>query len=157
MRLSTDTTNNESSTFCRLMFLGSLPCVLLADLSKLSCYLLSSFSSIPWSFECSSLSGPQNHSFREHERVQNALMVVGTVSCIPCPMTCGVCEKAPQSSGISGKYWKPHSAFPCGPWRSCLQCNCSSGPGLSVQEAVALLMIILRSPLVEQRWAKVKQ
>lgn len=35
--------------------------------------------------------------------------------------------------------------------------TCSSGPGLLVQEAVALLVIILKSPLLGQRWAKFKQ
>lgn len=43
-----------------------------------------------------------------------------------------------------------HTGFPGGPHGSRLQCNCSSGLGLLVQEAIALLMIILKFPLPGQ-------
>lgn len=59
----------------------------------------------------------------------------------------GVCEDAPSFSGITRKYRKPSYWSPLCPCGSCLQCNCSSGLGLLIQEAVALLMIMLKCPL----------
>lgn len=59
----------------------------LADPSKLFIFSIV-FLSIPESFECSSLSGPQNHSFREHERVQNEVIVDCIVSYVHCQ--CGI-------------------------------------------------------------------
>lgn len=88
MRFSADTANNWSFIFFLLKFLGSLLCVFLADPSKLFVIFSIVFLSIPESFDCSSLSGPQNHSFHEHEGVQNELIVDCIVSYIQCQ--CGV-------------------------------------------------------------------
>lgn len=100
-----------------------------------------------------SLSGPQNHSFHKHERMQNELIVNCIASYVQSLVTpvCLVSVKIHRNFlELLENARSSHAGFPGGPRGSCLQCNCSSGLGLLVQEAIALLMIILKFPLLGQ-------
>lgn len=99
---------------------------------------------------CPPLSGPQNHSFHEHERTQNELTVDCVTSYVPCLTTwsCWCLWRCTSFSGTTGKYRKLPDWFPL--WSMWVLCLVFSGLGLLVQEAVALLMIILKCSLPGQ-------
>lgn len=102
-------------------------------------------------WKCPSFSGLQNHSFRERERMQIAHWTV--LSSVPCLMKTILLVSVKMHHHFLEWVWNTgnwYTSFPCGPSGSYLWCDCSSGIGLLVQEAAALLMIILKFPPLGQ-------
>lgn len=70
-----------------------------------------------------------------------------------CPMSTDIVllvsvQVARNLQGLLGNTRSSRPGFPCGPWDLVFGVICLSRRGLSVQEAVALLMILLKFPLL---------
>ncbi|KAF6130889.1 hypothetical protein HJG60_007846 [Phyllostomus discolor] len=110
------------------------------------------FPDIPATVECSLLSSLQRRRLQGHERTQKEPTVDCVMSWV-CPTSTDavllVSVRVPHNlQELLENTRSSHPGSPCGPRNLVFSVNCLSRLGLSVQEAVALLMTILKFPLL---------
>lgn len=110
------------------------------------------FPDIPGTVECPLLSSLQSRRLQGHDRTQKEPTGDYVMSCV-CPASTDavslVSVRVPHTlQELLENTRSSHPGFPCGPRNLVFSVNCFSRLGLSVQEAVALLVTLLKFPLL---------